>query len=95
MPLKFFKTPFPQSPIDALCTTKNNAVVLKIYIESNIEQLGVCAVKFRHKIKFPKCRFPVVPGDGPALLGKPDIEVLGVLKITCGSCSWSTGRQEV
>ena len=30
-----------------------------------------------------KCRFFVVPGGGPVILGMPDTEVLGILKITC------------
>ena len=30
-----------------------------------------------------RCRFFVVPGDSPALLGMPDIELLAILKIMC------------
>ena len=30
-----------------------------------------------------RCRFFAVPCDGPMLLGMPDIELLGILKITC------------
>ena len=35
----------------------------------------------RHKDKIDKFSVFVVPGDGPALLGMPDIEVLDLLKI--------------
>ena len=31
----------------------------------------------------PKCRFFVVPGDSPTLLGMPDTELLNILKIMC------------
>ena len=30
-----------------------------------------------------RCRFFVVPGDSPVLLGVPNFELLGVLKILC------------
>ena len=40
-------------------------------------------VKLRQNDKVSKYRFFVVPGDGPALLGMPDTEVLGILKIIC------------
>ena len=62
---------------------KNNSVVFKTYNQSDIEQLGMCTVKLRHKNKSAQCRFFVVPGDGPALIGMPDIELLSVLRITC------------
>ena len=43
----------------------------------------MCTVRLRYKDKNAKCRFFVVPGDGPALLGMPDIELLHILKIMC------------
>ena len=58
-------------------------MVLQIFNKSNIEQLGVSSVKLRHKDKAARCRIFVVTGDGPALLGMPDIELLVILKITC------------
>ena len=51
--------------------------------QSDIEQLGVCTVRLRHNDNNAKCRFFVVLGDGPALLGVPDIEMLNILKTTC------------
>ena len=62
---------------------KNNAVVLKSYTNSNIDQLGVCTVKLRYRDNIVKCRFFVVPGNAPALLRMMDIEVLGILRIVC------------
>ena len=41
----------------------------------------MCSVKIRHKDKVARCRFFVVPGDGPALLGMPDIKLLSILMI--------------
>ena len=49
----------------------------------NVEELGVCMIKLRHKDMIARCRFFVVPGHGPALLGIPDTEFLGILKIMC------------
>ena len=40
-------------------------------------------VHLRYKSKVARCGFFIVPGDGPTLLGLPDIELLGTLKITC------------
>ena len=58
--------------------------MLKTYNQLNdIEQLGVCTVQLRHKEKIARCRIFVVPGDSPALLGMPDIELLVGLKIMC------------
>ena len=62
---------------------QNSSVVLKTYSQSNIEQLGVWTVRLGHKDKTARCRFFVVPGDDPALLAVPDIELLGILKIMC------------
>ena len=57
---------------------KNNNMVLKTY-NSIIEQLGICTVRSKHKDNANKCMFFVVPGDSPALLGLPDIEMLDIL----------------
>ena len=53
-----------------------------MYNHSNIE-LGAHSIKIRYKDKCTKCKFFVVLCDGPALLGMPDIELLGMLKIMC------------
>ena len=79
MTSNIFKTLFPKSTREALHATMNNSTVFKTYNQSNIEQLGVCAVRLRHKDKIAICRLFVVPGDGPALLGMSDIELLGIM----------------
>ena len=45
------------------------SIMLKIYNQSNIEQLGRCLVRIRHNDRCVKCRFFVMPGNGPALTG--------------------------
>ena len=61
----------------------SKSLVLKTFNESNIEQLGRCSVRIRHNNKCAKCRFFIVPGDGPALLRMPDIELLGIIRVMC------------
>ena len=61
--------------------TRNTFSGIKTYSDSNIEHLGVCTVKLGHKDKVARCRFLAKPGDDPALLGMPYIEMLGILKI--------------
>ena len=43
----------------------------------------MCTLKLKHKDKSAKCGFFVVPGDGPALLGMPDVELLNTLRTKC------------
>ena len=67
MPLKIFIKLFPKLTIEQFCATESNTVVLKIYIDSNIEQLGICRVKLRQTDNDTKCRFIIVLGNGPVL----------------------------
>ena len=83
MQFKVSELCFQKSTLVALYTSKNSSIILKTYNQSDIKQLGVCTVILRHKIKDAKCRFLVVPGDSPALLGRPDIELPTILIITC------------
>ena len=52
--------------------------MLKTYNQSDMKQLGVYTVRLRHRDETAKCRFFIVPGNGPALLGIPDIELLSI-----------------
>ena len=67
--------------------------MLKTYKQSNIE-LGRCSVRIRHNDKCVKCRFLVVPGDGPALLGMPDIELFGIIRVMCGTIDNKTNDRK-
>ena len=42
----------------------------------------MCRVKIEHNDKHKICNFFVVPGNGQALLGMPDIELLNILTIS-------------
>ena len=59
----------------------NKSIVLKTYNHSNIEQLSRSSVRIIHNAKYIKCRFFVVPGDGPALLGMPHVELLNIIRV--------------
>ena len=70
---------FPKSTMAELNATLNRSIVLKTYNHSNKEQLSRCSVNIKHNDKCVKCRFFVVPGDGPVLIGIPDIHLLGII----------------
>ena len=60
---------------------QNNSVILKTYIQSDNEQLGMCTA--RQKDKNFKYTFFVVPAESPVLLWMSVIELLNILKIMC------------
>ena len=64
MPFQMFKILLPSYTMVEL----NATTMLKIYDQSNIEQLISCPVMIRYNNKCVKCRFFVVLGNGPALL---------------------------
>ena len=76
MPFKVLKILFPKSILAKLHATK-------MMPHNHILTKDVCTVNLRHKDKCAKCRFFVIPGDGPALLGMPDIELLNILRVSC------------
>ena len=43
----------------------------------------MCTVNYDPKDKCIKYRFFVIPGNGPTLIGIPDIDLLRILRITC------------
>ena len=75
MPLRVFRILFPQSTMVELSTVINKSILLKMYNQSKM-----CSVKMRHNDKCVECRFFVMPGDGPALLGMPDVELFGIIR---------------
>ena len=54
---------------------------LKIYNGMQIEQLGTCMVIMIFKNFKKKCVFFVVPGNGQALLGSPDMATLNTINL--------------
>ena len=83
IPFRVFKSLFLKSTIAKLHTTKHNSAMLQICSQSDLEQLGIYTVRLRHRDKSIKCRFFVVAGDGLALLGMPNIDLLSILRIAC------------
>ena len=56
-----------------------------MYNRTTITQLGMCTVIVEHKNHKKKCRFFVVLGNGQALLGMSDTDVLNIIKINIDS----------
>ena len=52
---------------------------LKTYNNTTIRHIGNCYIALTHKEEQKICKFFVVSGGGPALLGMPDIDNLGIL----------------
>ena len=76
---------FPEVTKEQLATTKNKHVILKAYNKTTISQLGTCTVLIQHKSNKKRCKFFVVPGNGQALLGMPDTDVLNKININIHS----------
>ena len=83
MPLYMYKKLFPRATIRQLVATRDTNTKLKMYKQTTIMQLGICRVKIEHNNKHKMYNFFVVPGNGQALLGMPDTEILNVLTICC------------
>ena len=89
MPFNIFKKLYPITTDDTLVATKDTTT-LRTYNSSTITHVGRCSVVIENINKCKKCIFFVVPGDGDALLGMPDIELLNILQINCDT----TGTKE-
>ena len=76
-----------------MVATRNTNIQLKLYNWTTVTQLGIYEVKIEHNNKHKKCNLFVVPGNGQALLGMPDIEILNILNINCNTIgTMETGR---
>ena len=83
LPLHEYKKLFPRTTKEQLVTTRNENIQLKTYNETTRTHLEICKVKIEHNNKCKICNFFVVPGNGQAFLGVPDIETLDILTINC------------
>ena len=52
----------------------------------------MCTVKIEHNNKQKCVHFVVMPGNGQALLGMPDIEVLNIININVNTIDMKDGR---
>ena len=84
MPFNVFKKLFPNTTLDYLVATKDRTI-LRMGNRTTIIQLEICSVVIENNNKCTKCIFFVVSGDGDALLGMPDIELLNILQINCNT----------
>ena len=64
---------------------KNKGAVMQTYNKTSITQLEVCINTIRYKDIHKSCRFFVVTGGSPELLGMPNIEILSILSVKCST----------
>ena len=60
-------------------------IKLKMYNGMHIMQLGICLVHIQFKDIKKRCVLLVVPGNGQALLGMPDMAVLNIINLNIDS----------
>ena len=78
MPFNIFTKLFPSTTTDQLVAARD-ATKLRAYNCTTITQLGRCKKEIKNNGKHKKCIFFVVPGNGEALLGMPNMELLNIL----------------
>ena len=66
-----------------------------MYNKTTIAQLGMCKVKCKHNKKPKTCNYFVDPGNGQALLGMPDIDILDVLTINFARIDIQTQNEQI
>ena len=85
MPLHIYKKLFPWVKKKQPEAKKGEHIKLKAYNSATIMQMGRCKVKVEDKNRVKICSFFVVPGNGQALLGMPDIKTLDILTVNCNT----------
>ena len=84
MPLKIFKSLLPKVDIRAVTCHKKQCRGFKNVQHLKHDRVGIYLhSQIVTEVNVVKCRIFVVPGNSPVLLRMLDIEVLGILKITC------------
>ena len=83
MQLNVFKILFPRVTIWQLEKYERQKCHTKIYNKSSTSWVGLCSNTINHKNKQKLCKFFVVPGNVPTLLGMPHIKLLDILTIKC------------
>ena len=81
MPLYIFQKIFKNMSEEQLKRSVKGNIKLKMYNGMHITQLGMCAVYIKFKNIKKRCVFFVVPGNGWALLGMPDMAALNIINL--------------
>ena len=68
-----------------LAATRDTNIKLKAFNQTTITQFCIRRLKIEHNYKYKMCNFFVVSGNGQAILGMPDIEILSLLIISCNT----------
>ena len=85
IPLHVYRRLFTRATQKHLATIRNKDVQLKTYNWTIITQLGICKVKIDHSNQQKMSKFFVVPGNGQALLGITDTDMLIIIHINCNT----------
>ena len=79
MPLYIFRKLFKNMSKEQLKRSVEGNKKLKTYNGMHITQLGMCTVHIKFKNIKKRCIFFVVPGNGQALLGMPDMVACNII----------------
>ena len=85
VPLYIFKKLCGNRSVEQLKRSIKNNIKLKTYNGMQIEQLGMCMATIKFKNFKKKCVFFVVPGNGQALLGMPEMAALNTINLNIDS----------
>ena len=85
MPLYIFQKLFANMSDEQLKRSVKGNIRLKMYNGTHIMQLGMCAVQIKFKIIKKRCVFFVVPENGQALLGMPDMAAFNLINLNIDS----------
>ena len=85
MPLYIFHKLFKNMSKEQLKRSVKGNIKLKMYNGMHITKLGRCSVHIKLKKLKKRCVFFVVPGNGQALLGIPDMVALNIINLNIDS----------
>ena len=85
MPLYIFQKLFKNMSKEQLKRSVKGNMKLKTYNGMHITQLGMCAVHIKFKNVKKRCIFFVVPGNGQAFLGMPDMAAVNIINLNIDS----------
>ena len=92
MPLYIFRNLFANMGDEQLKRSVKGNIRLKMYNGTHIRQLGMCAVQIKFKNIKKRCVFFVVPGNGQAQLGMPDMVVFNLINLNIDSIEAITAK---